>query len=221
MARVSAVKGAQGCVATPRKPGKNGGERRLRSFGREESIDRILDATVEAIGRRGLLRLSLSDVCRVAGVARGTLYRYFSTKEALLEGLGARERDRLNASVRVLMDRTDDPEERKNGVLAILVEQEAHTELERLLEMEPAFVFDFFARSLPFYADLIGEALAPYLRNIDTLLGIAGEPAMLAELILRVRLSLLVMPPSGLTPDLSARLKKMWDGMIDQPASPV
>ncbi|AXL53685.1 hypothetical protein DSC91_007237 [Paraburkholderia caffeinilytica] len=221
MARASGVKRTDGRVATPPKRNTRASERRLRSFGREESVDRILDATVEAIGRRGLLRLSLSDVCRVAGVARGTLYRYFSTKEALLEGLGARERHRLAASVSALMERSGDPEERKNGVLAILVEQEANTELARLLEMEPAFVFDFFARSLPLYAEQIGEALGPYLRDVDALLGITGDPAMLAELVLRVRLSLLVMPASGRSSDLPARLKKMWDGMIDQAASPV
>ena len=51
--------------------------------------DRILDATLAVLGRAGPRRLSLSDVASAAGVSRPTLYRWFPSKEALLEAFGA------------------------------------------------------------------------------------------------------------------------------------
>src|SRR5690606_34869610 len=50
----------------------------------EETIGNILAATEEVVLRSGADRISILDVCQVAGVSRGTFYRYFSSQEDLL-----------------------------------------------------------------------------------------------------------------------------------------
>src|SRR3954464_6528854 len=48
-----------------------------------ERPDQILDAAQQVFGDCGFMRAKLDDVARVAGVSKGTLYRYFSSKETL------------------------------------------------------------------------------------------------------------------------------------------
>ena len=49
---------------------------------------RILVATAEVLGRSGQTKLSLSEVALQAGVSRPTLYRWFASKEELLDAFG-------------------------------------------------------------------------------------------------------------------------------------
>jgi AcrR family transcriptional regulator len=46
--------------------------------------ERILDATEQVIQERGLARVTTKEIARVAGVAEGTLFKYFERKEDLL-----------------------------------------------------------------------------------------------------------------------------------------
>ena len=48
-----------------------------------ETVNRILDGALRALARRGLRKLSMSDICEEAGISRGTLYRYFKSKDWL------------------------------------------------------------------------------------------------------------------------------------------
>ena len=53
---------------------------------------RILVATSEVLKRNGQTKLSLSEVALQAGVSRPTLYRWFASKEELLDAFGLFER---------------------------------------------------------------------------------------------------------------------------------
>ena len=55
-----------------------------------ETEARALDAALTAVGRRGVRRLTVGSVCAQAGVSRATLYRYFTSKDELLEAVGRR-----------------------------------------------------------------------------------------------------------------------------------
>jgi len=44
----------------------------------------------DRVGRRGVRRLTVGSVCAQAGVSRATLYRYFTSKDELLEAVGRR-----------------------------------------------------------------------------------------------------------------------------------
>ena len=53
---------------------------------------RLLVATAEVLARKGMTKLSLSEVALQAGVSRPTLYRWFASKEELLDAFGGWER---------------------------------------------------------------------------------------------------------------------------------
>ncbi|WP_433430491.1 TetR/AcrR family transcriptional regulator [Nonomuraea sp. CA-141351] len=46
--------------------------------------DAILDATVELVGERGLLSVTMSQIAEKTGIGRATLYKYFPDVEAIL-----------------------------------------------------------------------------------------------------------------------------------------
>ncbi|MGI8881802.1 MAG: TetR/AcrR family transcriptional regulator [Jatrophihabitans sp.] len=60
----------------------------------QRNRDKVMEVAAVAFGERGETA-SLEDIARRAGVGIGTLYRHFSTREALLEAVYRREVDQL------------------------------------------------------------------------------------------------------------------------------
>ncbi|HEV7853070.1 MAG TPA: helix-turn-helix domain-containing protein [Mycobacterium sp.] len=64
---------------------------------------RILAATFVVLARDGRRKLQLSDVAAEAKVSRPTLYRYFGSKEGLLEAFGLYEQDNFDSGIAAAM----------------------------------------------------------------------------------------------------------------------
>lgn len=64
-----------------------------------EKQEAVLDATLELIGERGFHGTPMADIAKRAGVGAGTIYRYYASKEELINALYVREKTRVNAEV--------------------------------------------------------------------------------------------------------------------------
>jgi AcrR family transcriptional regulator len=71
-----------------------------RASNREERAHRILDCAAELILRWGYNKTTVDDIARAAGVAKGTIYLHFKTREELFGTLIKRERVRLAESLK-------------------------------------------------------------------------------------------------------------------------
>ena len=71
--------------------------------GEQSTRRRILAATFVVLSRDGRRKLQLSDVAAEAGVSRPTLYRYFGSKEGLLEAFGLYEQDNFDSGIAAAM----------------------------------------------------------------------------------------------------------------------
>lgn len=60
---------------------------RLRSAAAEERFETILKAALATFTEKGFTAARIEDVARAAGVAKGTVYLYVDSKEALLKAL--------------------------------------------------------------------------------------------------------------------------------------
>lgn len=69
-------------------------EKGVRAEKREAQITRILGAAHKCFVQSGFRGASMHDICREAEMSPGALYRYFPSKEALIEAIA--ERDRIN-----------------------------------------------------------------------------------------------------------------------------
>ena len=109
---------------------------------------RILAATVEVLGRSGHTKLSFSEVALQAGVSRPTLYRWFPSKEQLLEAFGIYEQEmfdtgmgRATAGLRGL--------EKLDAALRFIVEYQQSYSSVRLVDSEPEVAIAQLTEAIP------------------------------------------------------------------------
>jgi AcrR family transcriptional regulator len=114
--------------------------------------DRILDAARRLVLRMGARKLSLSDVAALAGVSRPTIYRYFASKEDLIDALGKQQRRRFDAAMEKAMIGVTGVARLQAAVdvVATFVEDQPPG---RQLDLEPGFAYEQMARALPMIAD--------------------------------------------------------------------
>jgi AcrR family transcriptional regulator len=114
--------------------------------------DRLLEATIDVLARSGLRKLSLSAVATTAGVSRPTLYRWFPSKEALLEAFGPYEQDKYDAGLtRAIAGLEGDA--RLDAVLRFIVDFQHSYSLRRMVDVEPEHVVRQMTRVLPIMRD--------------------------------------------------------------------
>lgn len=93
----------------------------------DAATDRILAAAAELFGRDGVAAVGMAEVATAAGCSRATLYRYFPTRQALLEAFVQREARAVAATVRDHAAQVEDPAERLITALTAAVAQVRET----------------------------------------------------------------------------------------------
>src|SRR5580692_7340979 len=71
--------------------------------------ERILTAGLALIGRRGVRRLGMREIAETAGVSRGTLYRYFPSKDEVLAAAAGFDGQRFTDGLDEVLASVQDP----------------------------------------------------------------------------------------------------------------
>ena len=153
--------------------------------------DRILDAAQRLAFRTGARKMSLSDVAALARVSRPTIYRYFVSKEDLIDAMGKRERSRFTAAMDQAMSGVAGVArlEAAVDVVARFVEAQPPGQV---LDLEPGFAHDQMAAALP----LLTERLVAVLQRCasEGALPAAADARDLAGAITRTAMSHYIFP---------------------------
>jgi AcrR family transcriptional regulator len=99
--------------------------------------DQLLDAAERVLLERGLRATTVADVAEAAGVAKGTMYLYFRSRDELLAGLRARYLARYTAALDA--GGTSARERMRRLVVALFEFGMAHHQLHHLLFHEAGF----------------------------------------------------------------------------------
>lgn len=142
---------------------------------------RILAATLEVLARSGPRKLSLSEVAAAAGVSRPTLYRWFPSKEDLLEAFGRYEQEKYDAGIAGAIAGLEG-DARLDTVLRFMVEFQHSYPLRRLVDIEPEHVVHQMTRVLPIMRDRLFEHFP------------GPEGAAVASAVARIALSHALIP---------------------------
>jgi len=103
--------------------------------------ERILDGAATAVARHGLAKLEMRDVSAISGVSRGTLYRYFPSRDALLDELARHEARLFKERMRAAIENAPPGAERVRVALEHATRHvREHALLQRLLDTDPTFV---------------------------------------------------------------------------------
>ena len=96
----------------------------------------ILDAAAVLFGEKGFDSTSTNDILDVVGIARGTLYHHFKSKEDIMDALIERQTNRLLARAReAAEDKSGSVEERMvRTIMALHVEAAEHGEGQEMIQ---------------------------------------------------------------------------------------
>jgi TetR/AcrR family transcriptional regulator, repressor for uid operon len=158
------------------------------------SVEAILEATRRVIAERGPGKLTLSAIAATAGVSRPTLYRWFPTKEALLDALTTYEEERFDRRLQAVIEVQPSAPRRLDAALRCLV-----TYLDGLMGPDPIGADPGFA------IQSLASSLGPQTASLVRRLGAAFDavPAVrlrhlsreqAAELFLRLAYSHYLVP---------------------------
>jgi len=159
---------------------------------------RILDGTASAIGRHGLRKLGMSDIAIAAGVSRGTLYRYFASRDELLEALFDHERHRFQSAANDLLSDVPAGIPRLEAHVHFVLDYlRGHPALPRLIETEPRYGLSFLEAHYPSFRNATAAILEPIVSSDGGLLDDLGVSLeVLSDLLLRVLISFFLFRPS-------------------------
>src|SRR6516225_5792547 len=97
-----------GHSAAPDDTNRTGGKR-----------ERILDAAVHVFAEKGFYGAKVSEIAREAGVADGTIYLYFKSKDDLLISLFEDRMAQINANLREALESAPGAVERLKAVVRL------------------------------------------------------------------------------------------------------
>ena len=120
----------------------------------------ILRAAIQVFAHNGYFNSKVADIAREAGVADGTVYLYFKSKEEILHSIFDRNMEEAIADGRKRLEGITDPRERLRSI--------AHMHLDRLgADRDLAVVFQVELRgSTKFMEEFSAAAFAEYLNLI-------------------------------------------------------
>ena len=161
-------------------------------------VGRILDAAEQCVHRFGIRRTAVGEVARVGKLSRGSVYRYFADKDALVAGVFRRRQElflnRTEAALEkepTLVDKVtrsviSGRKDLEEGIFASLAETEPETVA--MMFLDPAS----YQRSVSFWP--------PHIRQAQEAGEISGDVDVrtATDFIMRLAVSMVMFPNMGL-----------------------
>lgn len=158
------------------------------------SVQKILDGTLRAIRNVGIRRLSMSDISDASGVSRGTLYRYFTSKEHVLSAVSEYICASFEQGIAEAAEGIEDPIERFRAVMRFYGRFTIEQSPEGIFEVEPAFHLNFLRTHFSRHTAAVKAALDPVLDHFERLMARPVNREMFCDTLVRMQLSTLIIP---------------------------
>lgn len=141
----------------------------------EERKEEILDAAEKLFGTKGFDHTSTNDILEAVGIARGTLYYHFKSKEEILDGVIERISNRLMLDAGKVIRDTELPvlERLTKAILALNVESEiGHEVMEQVHRPQNALMHQKMQQQLldgitPLFTELVEEGVRQGICHTD------------------------------------------------------
>ncbi len=156
--------------------------------------ERILAATLRLLGRRGVKRLGMQEVSEAAGLSRGTLYRYFQSKDQLLAAVASFDEQSFNLGLAAAMQQVDEPSARIRTLVSFAFDYIRTHPARSLFESEPDFVLGYLLQHLPKMQAALMEELGDAFDSVPAVASGRLTRQQLVEVIVRLFTSSFVIP---------------------------
>jgi AcrR family transcriptional regulator len=166
----------------------------VRTFNATE--ERLLTAALSLVGRRGVKRLGMQEIAEAAGVSRGTLYRYFPSKDSVLAAAADYDAVRFSHGLDEVLANAQQPEERIGAFMAYSFDFIRTHPCRPLFESESGFVIGYLLDHLPSLRDELVFRLGDALDTVPAVASGALGREQLADVIVRLFASSWIIPES-------------------------
>ena len=156
--------------------------------------ERILTAGLALIGRRGVRRLGMREIAETAGVSRGTLYRYFPSKDHVLAAAAAYDGQRFSDGLDEVLAAADTASERVASFMAYAFDFIRSHPCRPLFESEPGFVMGYLLDHLPELRAELVQRLGDALDSVPAVAAGTLGREELADVIVRLFASSWIIP---------------------------
>jgi AcrR family transcriptional regulator len=156
--------------------------------------ERILTAALGLIGRRGVRRLGMREIAEAAGVSRGTLYRYFPSKDHVLAAAAAYDAQRFSDGLDAMLSAALSPEERITAFMAYAFDFIRTHPCRPLFETESGFVLSYLLDHLPSLRAELVLRLGDALDAVPAVAAGSLGREQLADVIVRLFASSWIIP---------------------------
>lgn len=89
----------------------------------DDTKERLRQAALELFVANGITETSTREIAQAAGIAEGTLYRHYPSKDALALDLFQTMRQRLSAALEAAAARYEDPVDKAEALIRCYIEQ--------------------------------------------------------------------------------------------------
>lgn len=150
----------------------------VRPAAGRDKRDAILRAATKVFARNGYFQSQVADVARVAGVAAGTVYLYFKSKDDLLVSIFERSMRDVIAEGRRALDGVNDPAERLRRIahlhlgrlgrdkdLAVVFQVELRQSVKFMERFSETFLQEYFTLIRSAIAD--GQQSGAFRKNVN------------------------------------------------------
>jgi AcrR family transcriptional regulator len=166
----------------------------LRDFSPTE--ERILTAALGLIGRRGVRRLGMQEIAEAAGVSRGTLYRYFPSKDHVLTGAADFDERRFSIGLDEVLAAARAPEDQIGAFMAYAFDFISSHPCRPLFESESGFVMGYLLDHLPSLRAELVLRLGDALDTVPAVASGALDRGQLVDVIVRLFAASWIIPES-------------------------
>jgi AcrR family transcriptional regulator len=154
----------------------------------------VLEATIRMLGGRTMADFSIESVARASGVSRATIYRYFSTKEDLLQGVSEFICRAYETGIIAAAEAADAPIERFTNVLNFMERFTEERGLLRMFEADASFHLAFFRTHYARHRIALMKALETTFDFLERRDDIVIDREVTAGRLVRLQLSRLIVP---------------------------
>jgi AcrR family transcriptional regulator len=182
---------------------------------REETRNRLFDAAVAEFRRVGFAEAQIDDIVRAAGVARGTFYFHFPTKEHVLVELQRRSQESMIERLSALRRRALAVKSFLQHLIDAVIAESVSEGLPSL-QHEIFALFARRAKALEGQDYSLQEAVTQFFREAQQRGEVRGDlmPSELTAIFLTSMFGVLLSLADPLGPELRPSLKRVIDVFV-------
>ena len=129
----------------------------------QQRINEILNAAEYLFSTKGYEQTTIRDMARRMGVAQGTMYYYFKSKDKVMEGVFGRKADTILAAVRQEKRLPIQGYKKLTAIISRILQEISVDGGMFLKLMYEDQIVSFTNRSLIYMADILGQELAEFI----------------------------------------------------------